>query len=211
MCEQNTPDQGAWRDWQDGFLAMLPQIRSCLQHAFRRLNPDLRAEAVQEGVVNAMAAYRRLWERGKAELGYPSVLAKFAASHIRAGRLTATRLNVRDVMSPYCQKRKAVKVERLDRYDRQEQCWQEILVEGRGAGPAEIAAARIDFASFLRSLSRREQEIVLTLIRGEPAGMIAKAFRISPGRISQIRAQLSEKWRALHGEAPRSSSSLVAA
>ena len=131
----------------------------------------LGAEAVQEGLVNAMAAYRRLWERGKTELAYPSVLAKFAASHIRAGRLIATRLNGRDVMSPYCQKRQAVRVERLDRYDPQEQCWQEILVEDRQAGPAETAAARIDFAAFLRSLSRREQETALALIRGEPADM----------------------------------------
>ena len=190
---------------------MLPRIRLYLRSAFRGLNPDARAEAVQEGLVNGVAAYRRLWERGKAELAYPSVLAKFAASHIRAGRLTATRLNGRDVMSLYCQKRQAVRVERLDRYDPQEQCWQEILVEDRQAGPAETAAARIDFGAFLRSLSSREQEIVLALIRGEPVGMVAKSFRISPGRVSQIRRQLAEKWRMLHGEGPNGSASLVAA
>jgi FixJ family two-component response regulator len=85
------------------------------------------------------------------------------------------------------------------------------LWEDRGAGPTEIAAAPIDFAAFLRSLSGREQEIALALIRGEPAGTIAKTFHISPGRVSQIRRQLSEKWQALHGEAANRRVSLVAA
>ena len=75
ICYRSTLEDDGWSGWQEGILAMLPRIRSYLCSAFRSLNPDARAEAVQEGLVNAMAAYRRLWERGKTELVYPSVLA----------------------------------------------------------------------------------------------------------------------------------------
>ena len=42
--------------WHKPFLDMLPQIDSHLRFTFRRMNPDARAEAVQEGLVNALVA-----------------------------------------------------------------------------------------------------------------------------------------------------------
>ena len=65
--------------WHKPFLEMLPQIDRYLRITFRDLNPDARAEAVQEGLVNALVAYRRLHEKGKVDLAYPTVLARFAA------------------------------------------------------------------------------------------------------------------------------------
>ena len=57
--------------WHAGFLAMLPSIRRKLKTAFRHLDPEARAEAVQEGVCNAMAAYVRLHEREKSKRRIP--------------------------------------------------------------------------------------------------------------------------------------------
>ena len=77
---------------------------------------------------------------------YPSPLARYAIAQVRAGRRIGNKLNVRDVLSPYCQQRKGITVERLDKYDKEEDAWREALVEDRHAGPAEIARVRIDFA-----------------------------------------------------------------
>ncbi|MBW3600714.1 MAG: hypothetical protein KY475_26050, partial [Planctomycetes bacterium] len=72
-------------EWQKAFVAMLPKITSYLKGAFGGLNRDAREEAVQEGLVNALVAYRRLCLRGKQDLAYPTVLARFAAAQVRAG------------------------------------------------------------------------------------------------------------------------------
>ncbi|MBW3596966.1 MAG: hypothetical protein KY475_06790, partial [Planctomycetes bacterium] len=132
---------------------MLPKIQSHLRMAFRDLNRDAREEAVQEGLTNALAAYARLCELGKASIAYPGPLARYAVLQVRSGRQVAQRTNVRDVTSRVCRQRKGVRVQRLDHYDANEQVWREILVEDRRAGPADTAAARIDFDAFIRSLS----------------------------------------------------------
>jgi hypothetical protein len=106
--------------WHKVFLAMLPQIVAHARIAFRYLKPEARAEAVQEVVHNALKAFVRLVQLQKTELAYPTVLARFGVAQTRDGRKVGNRLNVHDVLSPYCQQRKKVFVERLDRFDEEE-------------------------------------------------------------------------------------------
>ena len=189
------------------FVAMLPHIQRYLRFAFRKLNRDAREEAVQEGLVNALAVYARLCELGKQSLAYPGPLARYAAQQVRSGRQVAEWLNVRDITSRHCRQQKGIRVQRLDRYEPEEQGWREVLVEDRRAGPADTAAARIDFDAFIRSLSDRERRIALKLAAGEPTGVVAGLFQVSAARISQLRRQLMEKWRAFQGEAAATSAS----
>ena len=129
--------------WHAGFLAMLPAIRRQLKVAFRNLDPEARAEAVQEGVCNAMLAYLRLHERGKVEQAYPTPLAQYAARQIREGRKVGGKLNIKDVSSAYCRRLKHLTLERLDKWDRDEQEWLEIVVEDRNATPADVVRVRL--------------------------------------------------------------------
>jgi hypothetical protein len=186
--------------WYEPFLTMLPRIADYLEIAFRDLNRDARAEAVQEGVVNALCAFRRLCERGKAEMAFAAPLARYAALQVREGRQVAVRLNVRDILSRHCRRCKGVRVEQLDCFDREEMAWREVLVEDRRAGPAATAAVRIDFAAFLASLSEKERKLALALAEGETTGAAARLFRLSAARISQLRRELLEKWNAFQGE-----------
>ena len=59
--------------------------------------------------------------------------------------------------------------------------WREVLAEDRTAGPAETAAARIDWVDWLRSLSRHQRAIACTLAGGESTGVAAWKFCISAG------------------------------
>ena len=187
--------------WHAPFLAMLPTIKTHAKIAFRHLDPEAREEAVQEAVCNACCAVARLAELGKLDLAYPSVLARYAVAQVKDGRKVGCKLNVRDVLSPYCQQRKEITVERLDKYDADEGCWLEVLVEDRNAGPAETAASRIDFPAWLNTLSRRDRKIALKLGAGERTGVVARLFRMSEGRISQLRRELLATWLRFHGEA----------
>ena len=127
-------------------------------------------------------------------------MAQYAILQVRAGRKVGCKLNVRDVTSEYCQNRKKFRVQRLDHYDSEEGGWREILVEDRRATPAEVAATRIDFASWLQTLRRKERRVAELLSTGESTKVAARRFRISPARISQLRRELRDCWLAFQGE-----------
>ena len=128
------------------------------------------------------------------------MLAWYAIRQLREGRRVGSKLNVRDLCSPYAQQRKGITVEQLDRYDREEGCWSEILVEDPTSTPADLAATRIDFPAWLETLSSRDRKIALKLAVGESTGRTARQFRLSNARISQLRRELKEAWDAFQGE-----------
>lgn len=188
--------------WHKKFLSMLPLIRRHAAVCFRHLDPEARSEAVQEVVCNALAAYRRLVELGKEEVAFPSPLARFGVAQVRAGRRVGASLNCKDITSTHCQLQKQIQVDRLDRYDEEEMCWQEILVEDRHAGPAETASSRIDFGAWLGTLAAKQRRIANVLATGETTLATARRFRLSPGRVSQLRQELKRAWEDFTAEPP---------
>jgi FixJ family two-component response regulator len=74
-----------------------------------------------------------------------------------------------------------------------------MVVEDRHSTPADLASFRIDFREFLRSLSRRNRRIALELCKGETTQGVARRFRISMGRVSQLRREFCKAWREFHG------------
>ena len=193
------PDQLAW---QDGFLEIMPAIDRYAQRAFRYLRPEARAEAVQEVVASAMIAYVRLYELGKMDVAFPSVLARYSIAQYRHGRRVGTKMNCCNVLSPYAQRRKNIHIERLDRFCEINDEWMEVLVEDKRSNPADIAACRIDFADWLDGLSPRQRQVATVLASGETTTQTAKRFRVSLGRISQIRQDLRKSWQEFQGETP---------
>lgn len=183
--------------WHAGFLAMLPAIRRYLKAAFRGLEPESRDEAVQEGICNALAAYVRLYRRGRVDQAYPTPLATYAARQIRAGRMVGGKLNVKDVSSLHCRRLKHVILERLDRWDSEEEAWMEIVVEDRRASPADVARVRIDFAAWLKTLPLRDRKVALALAAGHRTKDVARRYDLSEGRISQLRKKLHLSWELM--------------
>jgi len=78
--------------------------------------------------------------------------------------------------------------------------WREVLLEDRRAGPAETAAARIDIGDWFTSLPRKKRRLAENLATGLTTKKAASKFRLSPGRISQVRRELMDSWRAFQGE-----------
>src|SRR5512140_19151 len=111
--------------WHAAFLAILPSIIGQVRYAFRRLRPEAREDAIEECVCNACVAFHRLVELGKTDLAYPTALARFAIKQFYDDRRVGARRDIRDVLHPYCQRKKGVVVERLDHYDPEEGCWRQ--------------------------------------------------------------------------------------
>ena len=169
------------------YSTMLPAIKRHARIAFRYLKPEAKQEAVQNVLANTWAALVGLARRGKLDLAYPSVLARFGVAQTKDHRIVGGHLDVKDVLSAYCQVKKNVKVERLDRYDRVNECWydpvdccHELLAESRNATPADLAASRIDFSDWLASLPCRHRRLAQYLSLGNRTSQAAHKFRVSP-------------------------------
>ena len=75
------------------------------------------------------------------------------------------------------------------------------MVEDRNATPADVARVRIDFGSWLGTLSRRDRRIAEILSVGETTGNVASRFHVSPGRVSQLRRELAQSWHEFQADA----------
>jgi hypothetical protein len=198
-------------DQENGrFLEMLPRIRHRARRAFRMIRPERKAELIQEAIANAYCAFAALVQRGKSDVAYATPLANFAIRQVIAGRQVGTKPNLRDVMSPQAHLAYGLDVERLDTFDEVQGEWRAALVEDRHATPADIAAARIDVAAWLRSLSQRNRRIAKTLAMGETTSSVARQFELSLARISQLREELRTSWERFHerGQQPARQASL---
>lgn len=187
-------------DWQSLFLRLLPRIRKHARIAFGHLDPESREEAVQAVVCNACCAVARLAELDKLDLCYASVLARYGVAQVRDGRMTGGSLNCNDISSRYCQRAKNITVERLDKYNEDEECWEEVLIPDNTCTPAELAASRIDVPAWLRTLKRRDRQLARFLSLGNRTQDAARRFDMSQGRVSQLRRELQESWREFTGE-----------
>ena len=124
-------------------------------------------------------------QQGRVALAYPTVLARFGISQVRDHRRVGAKLNIKDVMSRYCQAKKHVVVERLDQFDEEENAWQEAVVEDtRTATVPDIVSFRVDFADWLSSLKRRDRRIAEFLALGNRTSEAARKFGVSEGRVS---------------------------
>lgn len=186
--------------WQDRFVLLLPTIVKNVALAFRNLRPEAQAEAVQEALANACVAYARLVERGKEGLAFATVLAKYAVAQVRTGRQVGGKLNILDVSSIYCQRRKRFALQRLDRYIPEEECWREAVVEDGRMPIADLVAFRIDFPRWLQTLPPRDRRIAEALANGNRTTDVARRFQISLARVSQLRREFYKSWLAFHGE-----------
>ena len=197
-----SPSPAPRRRWERVFLSMLPKLIRHAKYAFRhmRRSQDYH-DLIQETIANAFVAFKALVRRGKMDLAYPTVLARYAVAQIKDGRRVGAKLNVREVLSSYAQRLKNFTVDRLDRRQKDEEnAWCEILIEDRHAGPAETACTRIDFESWLASLPVRYRRLAQYLSLGNRTSDAARKFKVSAGRVSQIRKELARSWKDFTGD-----------
>jgi hypothetical protein len=189
--------------WHAKLLAMLPTIIRYAKRTFRSYDPEARQEALQNVVANTTAAVAGLAKRGKLDLAYPTVLAKFGIRQTLDHRKTGSSQNIKDVLSKYCQEHKGVMVERLDKFNEQEDCWKEAVMQDTRSLPVpEVVAFRVDFKDWLKSLAPRDRKLAQYLSLGNRTADAARRFKVTPSRIAHLRRELAESWRRFVGDEP---------
>ncbi len=84
----------------------------------------------------------------------------------------------------------------------------ETLTGNPRSKPADCAAFRVDFRRWLSWQGKRDQAIVEAFAAGYRTQEVARAFRLTQGRISNMRREFAESWEEFHQ--PRQSRQLAA-
>jgi hypothetical protein len=167
-------------------------------------------------VAAAFESYVGLTARGRDPVReFPTAMARFAVLHVQTGRHVGGQVNRSDVLSPEAQRRHGFRVTSLHAARRKS--GEDPRAAAPGQGRADVfaeqlrdnartpvpdqVAFRLDFRAFLSGLTRRDCTLVRFLSLGHSAQATAGRFKLTSGRVSQIRKQWRRAWLAFQGEA----------
>jgi hypothetical protein len=198
-----------------GFLRILPRIERHARIYFRDIRcPSKRTDFIAETIALSWSWYRRLMKKGQDATKFASALARYSTRAVSCGRKLTGQEKAKDVLSSVAQKRHGFKVESLPASSRtlferaysavrgQEEmdAWEERLRDNTQGPVPDQASFRLAYPQFVRSLSRRDRRMAHFLSLGNSATETAREFKLTPGRVTQLRQQWCKDWRALHDE-----------
>ena len=197
------------------FQTLLPKLQKHAAIHFRHVGcPHTKADRIAETVVLAWKWFLRLHEVGKDITKFTMVFVFLAARAAQSGRRLTGMESARDVLSPRAQYRGGFKVEALlasrraaveELYGRPrgqdgQDILEERLADNTRTPVPDQAAFRIDFASWLATLTLRERRLLAAMACNERTSDLGKRFALSPGRVSQIRREFETGWKRFCGE-----------
>jgi hypothetical protein len=193
--------------WKKEFVELLPRIDQHASVYFRdfRKNPEKFEDALQEARGIAWVSFLTLKRKGRKPESFISRIADFAVKHTRFGRKLTGAESAKDAMSPRAQRDKGFFVQSLPRLDTAggENEALDGLQDNTQTPPDEQAAFRIDYPAWLKQYSQRDRAITIDMSHGERTQDLAKKYKLSQGRLSQMRGERHEDWEAFHSEPER--------
>jgi len=176
------------------FESMLPLLKMKFRKATINFDSwDARDEAIQELTAMAFILFNRLLRQGKHEKIYATPLAQYAIHHYFNGR-RVTGTSSTDALSPRTQLLgRATVVNAIT----------DSCICKRTFRPSTIGTFNLDFDSWLKTLADKKRDILLAVLQGESTSEIADNFGVTRGRISQIRVELAESWKAFVATPPK--------
>jgi hypothetical protein len=214
---------------QDAFLDIRQRIVTHARIYFRDVKcSQRRADYEAEVVALSWKWFCRLAGHGKDASQFISALATYAARAVRGGRRLCGQLPAKDVLSELAQKRHGFQVERLPVStqrsfeeihgtvggQRKMDVMEERLRDNTQSPVPDQAAFRCDFPEWLGTWSERDRRLIQEMARDERTTELADKFKMSPGRISQLRREFHDDWEQfcadpeeVNGEAKENSSS----
>lgn len=182
---------------QRRFLQILPRVELHARISSRDIKCQHKwADFISEAVSMCWKWWVRLHERGKDPSGFVSTLASLAARHVRSGRRLCGQEKPNDVLSPRAQQMRSFVVEKLPDFSTLNGTPLEDALHDNMRSPIpDQVCFRVDFPAWLRSYSRRNRAIAKDMAMGEPTKALASKFKMSPGRISQLRREFHDDWQ----------------
>lgn len=188
----------------DAFHRILPKIETHARVCFRHEKcPATKADRIAETVALCWMWFRRLADRGKDAGEFPTVLASFAALHVKSGRRLCGQEKPNDALSPRAQQMRGFVLEKLPDFSTMNGTPIEEALHDNSQTPVpDQVVFRCDFPRWRSTRTRRDRRLMNDLMIGEHTKDVAKKFRISAGRVSQLREDFRRDWRRFVGELP---------
>jgi len=188
------------RRWQTNFVGLLPAITDHARIRFRRLPAGDRAEAVSESIARACVDYAALARKRQLHRAYAGSLAAYAVKAVGGGRRVGGSVNSKDVLSSMAQQKRRFIVSTITQPSAADGSWHDMMLESRRVDPGDQAAFNIDFAEWLKTFPQRHRAIIKVMAAGYTTTELALRFRVTLGRISQLRRAYETSWAKFQGE-----------
>src|SRR3954451_14915570 len=185
-----------------GFLSILPRVRLHAEVYFRHLKCAFRKEdAIAETVAISWKWYVRATAKGKDVNEFVGTLATYAARHVKNGRRLCGQERSRDAISPVAQTRHDFTTASLpDSSSLDGNVLDEALHDNTRSPVPDQVCFRLDFPSWLNTLSDRDRRVVADLMAGERTLDVADRHGLSPARVSQLRREFMDGWQHFCGD-----------
>lgn len=146
---------------------------------------EARDEAIAEMTAIAFGLYTSLVRRNKIASIFANSLASYSIYAYYNGRRFAG-MSGTDVSSP--------RTQILERSTVINNITKENYICPKTHRPSTLGAFNIDFKAWTKTLGKKKRQILLAILDGETTSDLAKKYKITRGRISQIRKELYDSW-----------------
>ena len=181
---------------------ILPRVQQHARIYFRHVKcRDKRADHIAEAIGLAWKWFRRLAQKGKDATRFPTALASYAVRAVRSGRRVVGQERAKEVLSPVAQQRRHFAVGKLPDFSTlSDNPLQEALHDNTVSPVPDQVCFRLDFPAWLATLGQRNREMAEDMALGHRTQDLAEKYRVSQGRISQMRRYFEQDWRRFCGD-----------
>jgi hypothetical protein len=175
---------------------IMPAVERHARIYFRHLRcPHRKQEAVAEAVALSWRWFVGLDKRGTDGAQFPSAIATFAARSVSNGRRLCGREKPKDVLSSVAQRRRGFAVKSLPSHSTLSASpWMDALRDNTQSPVDDQVCFRHDFGMWLGTLGARNRRIVTDMAKGDRTQELAKRYRVSEARVSQLRRAARDEW-----------------
>ena len=139
--------------------------------------------------------------RGRDPAHFPVTFAQLVARSVNSGRRLCGQERARDALSPVCQRRRDFVVAPLpDGTAMVGNVFDDALIDNTRTPVPDQVQFRLDFPRWRRTLGRGRRALMDAMAAGHRTTDLAGMFGLSQGRVSQVRRELCESWRAFCGD-----------
>jgi hypothetical protein len=174
----------------------MPNVVAHAHFAFRH---DRCVHAREDKIAETLALVfkwtKRLSTQGKDVRDFPTAIASYATRAVKSGRKLCHAKQPRDPLCPVAQARHGFVCATLPDWESPcENPLQNALIDNTQTPPEDQAAFRLDFRAWRASHSERNRSIMDEMMMGTRTQDLADSFRISEGRVSQLRRAFHDDW-----------------
>lgn len=187
----------SFRKLHQRFSSVLPRVERHARVVFRSVPClDTREDKVQEVSGLCWKWVRKLDKLGKKWWTFVSQLATFACKAVKSGRKVTGCIKIKDVMNEINQARRGYCITKLpDISTESSNPLSDALIDNTRTEVPEQVAFRCDFPTWVSGYGDRDRALMSDMALGHRTKDLARRYRLSEGRVSQLRRQFHDSWQ----------------